>query len=346
MIKNFSLENFGPIIQAEGKNLGKINLFLGENSTGKTFLLKALYSTIKSHEEANKGHNNQDTSEVLSDKLYWTFQTEKLGDIVTRGERKKLKASLTLLDNSSIVYSFGRDTTKKIPLAHNNLTSRNSNSIFLPPKEVLSLTDVIYKTSIIDKLFGFDATYVDLVTALNIPTQKGRNHEAFAISRQSLEKMFSGKVEYDTSSKTWVYRKGNSRFTMMATAEGVKKVAILDTLLGNRFLSKDSIVFIDEPESALHPTAIVEFLNIIKVLAGAGIQFFLATHSYYVIKKLLLIANEEKMALPVFTPNKDNTWTQTCLLKDGLPDTEIINESVRLFEAELNVTFSIDDKNN
>lgn len=344
MIKNFSLKNFGPIIQAEGNNLGRINLILGENSTGKTFLLKALYSTIRSHEEAKKGHNNKETSEVLSDKMYWTFQTEKLGDIVTRGEGNKLTASLTLQDNSSIVYNFGRDTTKKITLSHNNLTLRNANSVFLPPKEVLSLTDVIYKSSVIDKLFGFDATYVDLVTALSIPTQKGRNHDAFAISRQSLEKMFSGKVEFDTSSNTWIYRKGNSRFTMMATAEGIKKVTILDTLLGNRFLSKDSIVFIDEPESALHPTAIVEFLNIIKVLAGAGIQFFLATHSYYVIKKLFLIANEEKMPLPVFTPDKNNRWTQTCLLNDGIPDTEIIKESVRLFEAELNITLSIDDK--
>ena len=27
-------------------------------------------------------------------------------------------------------------------------------------------------------------------------------------------------------------------------------------------------------------------------------------------------------------------WQQTCLLEDGLPDNEIINESVRLFEAE------------
>lgn len=104
--------------------------------------------------------------------------------------------------------------------------------------------------------------------------------------------MFSGKVEFDTKTKSWVYKKGNSKFSMMTTAEGVKKVAILDTLLGNRYLDKDSIVFIDEPESALHPTAIVEFLDIIRVLAQAGIQFFLATHSYYVIKKLVLIANQ------------------------------------------------------
>lgn len=335
MIKDFNLENYGPIISVHGENLGKINLILGKNSTGKTFLLKALYAAIKSHEETHKGNSKQDFVDVLSDKLYWIFQTGKIGDIVTRGEGKKLYSSITLNDNSSLVFGFGKDTTVKVITTHNNLTHRASNSVFLPPKEVLSLIDVIYKSSVIDKLFGFDATYVDLITALKIPTQKGRNSDAFTSSRKQLEKMFSGKVEFDIQSKSWVYKKGNSKFSMMTTAEGVKKVAILDTLLGNRYLDKDSIVFIDEPESALHPTAIVEFLDIIQVLAQAGIQFFIATHSYYVIKKLVIIANHYKMPIPTFIATGDNgEWKQSCLLEDGLPDNEIINESIRLFEAE------------
>lgn len=334
MIKDFDLENYGPIISSHGKNLGQINLILGKNSTGKTFLLKALYSAIRSHEESNRGKNNQEFSDVLSDKLYWTFQTDKIGDIVTKGEGKKLSVSISLDDNSSLGFSFGKDTTVKVSTIHNNLTKRESNSIFLPPKEVLSLIDVIHKSAVIDKLFGFDATYVDLITALKIPTQKGRNSDAFVSSRKQLENMFSGKVEFDNKSQSWIYKKGNSKYSMMATAEGVKKVAILDTLLGNRYLDKDSIVFIDEPESALHPTAIVQLLDIISVLAKAGIQFFFATHSYYVIKKLVLIAHQYQMPIPTFMATENGSWQQTCLLNDGLPDNEIINESIRLFEAE------------
>lgn len=334
MIYYFKLENYGPIIKAEGKKLGQINLILGANSTGKTFLLKALYSAIRSHEEANKGNNNQDYTETLSDKLYWTFQVDKIGDIVTKGEGRKLNATISLNDNSSLVFGFGKDTTKKVSPTHNNLSQRNSNSVFLPPKEVLSLMDVIYKSTAIDKIFGFDATYADLISALKIPTQKGRNLDAFTKSRKRLEDMFSGKVEYDSGSSGWVYKKGKSKFSIMSAAEGVKKIAILDTLLGNRFLDKDSIVFIDEPESALHPTAIIELLEIITVLAKAGIQFFLATHSYYVIKKLVLIAKENNMPIPTFMANDDGSWVQSCMLENGLPENEIINESIRLFEAE------------
>lgn len=334
MIKSFDLENYGPITKATGNNLGQINLILGKNSTGKTFLIKALYSAIRSHEENKKGDNNQSFEEILSDKLYWTFQTGKIGDIVARGEGKKLKMSLKLENDNSLNFSFGKDTSKHISAIENTLTKRDSNSVFLPPKEVLSLIDVIYKSAVVDKIFGFDSTYVDLITALKIPTQKGRNSDAFVDSRKRLEKMFSGKVELDSKSQKWIYKKGNSKFSMMTTAEGVKKVAILDTLLGNRYLDKESIVFIDEPESALHPTAIVEFLDIITVLAQSGIQFFLATHSYYVIKKLLLIAKKYDMPIPTFIATEDGNWNQSCLLTDGLPDNEIINESIRLFEQE------------
>ncbi|EGQ9300954.1 ATP-binding protein [Vibrio vulnificus] len=334
MIKEFRLKDYGPIVEAKGQALGNINLILGENSTGKTFLLKALYSAIRSHEEAGKGNDNRDFSEVLNDKLYWTFQVDKLGDIVTKGEGRRLSSSISLNDNSSLVFDFGKDTTKKVTLSHNNLTQRDSNSVFLPPKEVLSLMNVIDKSANHDKVFGFDATYADLVAALRLPTQKGRNHDAFVSSRKQLEDMFFGKVEFDQSRNEWVYKKGNTKFSIMAAAEGVKKIAILDTLLGNRYLNKDSIVFIDEPESALHPTAIVKLLDIVAVLAQAGIQFFLATHSYYVIKKLALIANQKQLSIPTFMASNDGTWSQSCLLNDGLPENEIINESVRLFEAE------------
>ena len=66
------------------------------------------------------------------------------------------------------------------------------------------------------------------------------------------------------------------------TAEGIKKIAILDTLLGNRYLDLDAIVFFDEPESALHPSAISALLDIVAILASRGIQFFMASHSYLV----------------------------------------------------------------
>ncbi|MFK5970006.1 MAG: hypothetical protein QM487_07820 [Candidatus Marithrix sp.] len=46
------------------------------------------------------------------------------------------------------------------------MENRQENSIFIPAKEVLSLFSIIKKSRLIDKTFGFDDTYLDLVIAL------------------------------------------------------------------------------------------------------------------------------------------------------------------------------------
>jgi len=143
-------------------------------------------------------------------------------------------------------------------------------------------------------------------------------------------------VEYDEGSGKWIFQKAKHRFPIGVTAEGVKKIAILDTLLGNRYLDVQSIVFMDEPESALHPHALTILLDIVAMLAERGIQFFLASHSYFVVKKLFLIAQEKGISIPVIAA-EDDSW-RCADLKDGMPDNAIIAESIRLYEQEVNLT--------
>jgi predicted ATPase len=107
----------------------------------------------------------------------------------------------------------------------------------------------------------------------------------------------------------------------------------LDTLLGNRYLTRESVIFIDEPESALHPVAISSLMEIIAALADGGIQFFIATHSYFVVKKLALIAQAQQLSIPVLS-SVDGTWQQDDL-QQGMPPNPIIDESIHLYEQEV-----------
>lgn len=333
MLNSIELKNFGPLHQLQWQNLAKINLVIGANGTGKTFLLKALYSALRTIEEYKRGDDQRSTSDILAEKLYWTFQPEKIGDLVTKGAATGLSLKLHL-DDKAFNYSFGKDTTKAITALENNIPPpRNSNSIFLPAKEVLSLHNIILKSREQDKVFGFDDTYLDLARALRQLPKGGKNYSGFAQSRKRLEDMFGGKVEYDDTSSRWQFRKGNQKFPIGVTAEGIKKVAILDTLLGNRYLNRDSVIFIDEPESALHPQAISQLLDIIAKLAEAGIQFFLASHSYFVVKKLYLIAQAKGLSLPIISLSSE-VW-QAENLKEGMPNNPIIDESIRLYKEEV-----------
>ena len=60
----------------------------------------------------------------------------------------------------------------------------------------------------------------------------------------------------------------------------------------------------------------------------------MATHSYFVVKKLYVLALKHKAHIPVLMAGKDGKWQQTSLI-DGMPDNDIINESIRLFEEEM-----------
>jgi AAA15 family ATPase/GTPase len=332
MINSVRTNNFGPLTDLQWNNLGNINLILGPNSCGKTFLLKALYSAIRTLEDYRRGDDQRTASEILQEKLYWTFQSDKIGDIVTKGAESPLSFKMQM-DNHDFCYSFGSSTVKQISELENHNPKRESNSIFLPAKEVLSIHHIILKSREIDKVFGFDDTYLDLARAIRQAPEKGKNFDEFARSRLKLEEIIGGKIEFDELTGKWLFKKGNAKFTIGSTAEGIKKIAIVETLLGNRYLDDKSVVFIDEPESALHPDAIGTLLEIVALLAERGIQFFMASHSYFVVKKLLLIAMEKNLSIPVISFEEDR-WN-IADLREGMPSNSIIQASIDLYMKEV-----------
>jgi AAA15 family ATPase/GTPase len=337
MINQIKLDNFGPLTGINWSALGNINLVIGGNGSGKTFLLKAIYSSLRTLEEYKRGNEQRSASEILADKLYWTFQAEKIGDLVSKGADTPLSSALTI-DQKDFSYSFGNATSKQISSLENHVPPRVSNSVFLPAKEVLSLHQIILKSREQDKVFGFDDTYYDLAKALRIATSSGNNYKEFVRSRRNLEEIIGGVIEYDETSGRWLFAKGRHKFPIGVTAEGIKKIAILDTLLGNRYLDTNSVVLIDEPESALHPTAIAQLLDIVVMLAERGIQFFMASHSYFVVKKLFLIAQEHGWSIPVISAT-GGAWVCDDL-KNGMPDNPIIAESVHLYRQEVELALT------
>ncbi|WP_254566273.1 AAA family ATPase [Oscillatoria sp. HE19RPO] len=333
MINSFELKNFGPIQQFACPRASHINVMIGGNGTGKTIFLKALYTAMRTIEDYKRGNEPRSASEILSEKLYWTFEVDKIGDLVRRGSDAPLSFQLSFNGNS-FFYEFGKDTTRTINHIENQVSPRESNSIFLPAKEILSLQSLILQSREQSKTFGFDDTYLDLARALRQAKTRGGDYAEFAQSRKSLKDIMSGTLEYDNLSESWQFKKGNQKFSIGVTSEGIKKFSIIDTLLENRYLDPNSIVFIDGIEGALHPTAISKFLDIVVMLAEKGIQFFMASHSYFVIKKLFLIAQEkDDISISIFSASEDN-WN-TANVKEGLPDNPIIDESIRLYQEEV-----------
>ncbi|MGL4853592.1 MAG: AAA family ATPase [Phocaeicola sp.] len=333
MINQFTLSNYGPITRFESGELGNINVLLGGNGTGKSFALKALYCGIKAVEQCGRGREKRTLNELMADKLYWTYQPNQIGDLVNRtAPEGRLSLAMTL-DGESLNYSFGASTTKSIRVESSCLP-REANSIFIPAKEILSIQAIIQESrSERYNSFGFDDTYLDLANALT-PAQRGNNYKAFASVRQQLVDKLNGRIQYDEAKREWYFQdQANRKYAMGTTSEGFKKIAIFDALLGNHYLSKDSVVFIDEPESALHPAFVSDFMALLFELSKVGIQFFIATHSYFAIKKLYLLAHQQKKSIPIFSFEAED-W-QVGDLMEEMPENRIIQESVNLYREEI-----------
>jgi len=334
MIRKIELENYGPIKRIQIENCGSINLIIGPNSSGKTVLLKALYAAQKTIELYRRGKNIDSDKEILFKKLYWTFQTDRIGNLVRKPEQGNLSFSMTEADGGVFSYSFSPSTERQIVRLSNSCKPTESNSVFIPAKEVLSLLDIIAFERESRQTFGFDETYYDLAKVLT-PTGKGKNKKVFSNLRNKLADAINGRIVYNKEKKSWVFKQGSTEHDINLTSEGTKKIAILDTLLGNHFLSEKSIVFIDEPEAGLHPALLVELLGIITSLAKAGLQFFISSHSYFVIKKLYLVAHQEGMDIPVISFNSNPDLVEINNLRTGMPQNQIIEESINLYNEEL-----------
>jgi len=332
MIKEITVKGFGPIDDARCENLQNINVLIGHNGAGKTFLLKSLYAALKTIEQYKRGKEPRTYKVLLSESLYWTFQSDSLGALVKKGEQS-LNFSMKSDNDEVFCYTFGTATTKSVQNVTDTFNPTEVNNVFIPAKEIVSIQDIILRSFEVDKLFGFDKSYVDLSRAL-IKTVQGRNYKEFADARKSLNDAVGGRIEYDDDKKAWIFRDKNRQvFEISITSEGVKRLAILDLLLGNHYLTRKSIIIIDEAEANLHPEMICRFMEILVVLAKAGLQIFISTHSYFVIKNLYILAQQNNMHIPTIS-FVDGKVEQSDLL-DGMPENPIVRESINIYLKEI-----------
>lgn len=351
MLKKIKITNFLGFRAFEATKLTPVTIIVGPNDSGKTALLKLLYGVSKSLEDFTTKRSVVATSykKLLADKLINTFQPRKngLGELVTKspGERISLSVGLTyeVRSRQQIQFSFGESTTNTIvECTENNHIEQfadNYNALFIPAKEVLTAFDAIALTREQYNMPGFDDTYYDLILDLRVPTQQGKVISELTQVNADLEDLFEGVIVQGlTKDNPFLFKKGKVEFTMPLTAEGIKKIGILTTLIRNRRLGKNTILFMDEPETALHPRAIRSLAEMIINMSRAGVQVFLTSHNYFLIKQLSIIARRDKEDITCFSLDKvigqPISYTVENL-RDGLPDNSIIQEALAMYSEDI-----------
>lgn len=351
MVESIHIENFMGHQLIKIDKLSQLNVIIGQNDSGKTGILKLIYACLRSVDEYGKRqeHENITYKKILADKLLNTFQPGRkgLGELVRKNGKEKLNIEFKL-DNKSgykekINFSFGSSTNNTIIECNEDvkiLESQKGMFLFIPPKEVLTASKAIKATKDILHIPGFDDTYQDLISAINIPGVQGNIFEEFKTTKKVLNELFEGSIS-PSADEEFVFKKGQIEIPMSLTAEGVKKIGIISTLINNRCISKNSVLFIDEPETTLHPLAILKLVQILVLLSKTGVQIFIATHSLFVLKQLELFARKDELDIPCLILKKNsetgNPLNSIINLKDSMPQNAILDALDELTIQDFNI---------
>jgi ABC-type transport system involved in cytochrome c biogenesis ATPase subunit len=354
-----ALEHFAKTKLSYPAVSSQINVVIGENDSGKTQLLKLLYSIAKSLDTYSKKQltTKESWETLLANKLLWTFQPDnfELGKLVNRSSKVPFDVKFSL-QQQDLSFGFVKTTSKTI----RDCTSPNANfttfnAVYLPPKEVLSAMDAIDAIDAIDatskqlQIPGFDHTYIDLIDALRLPVSTGDidpNLEKALTLLQSV----TGGGDIKQEKGEFVFTRGREKYGLRSVAEGIRRISVLSHLIRNRTIKTGSVLFMDEPETNLHPNAIVVLVEMLHLMAKAGVQIYLATHSEFLLKRFEQLARAEQTpdfvqllsitTIPDDPRHKNGLKYHKSDLKDGLPENPIMEQSLALYHGDVQLDFA------
>lgn len=265
-----------------------INVFIGQNSTGKSHAMKAAYSILKVCELSGRdgiAANHEKVADRMYEKFKGVFRPDSVGRLVRHGRGRKsgtvsltydsrrVEVAITSLDNLSVTY-------QELPSPE--------PSVFIPVHEFLSAYQG-FVAAYENRELAFDETYYDLSKALSAAPLRGPRREEIKNLVSPLEKAIAGAKISQGNGKFYV-RLPEAKLEASLVSEGYRKFAGLVYLLLNGSLTKNGVLFWDEPEANLNPKMVTTLVNVLEILAKSGMQIFIATHDYLLSQELSLKA--------------------------------------------------------
>ncbi len=288
-IKSIQANNFMLFNNLSLELSPNINIICGENSMGKTALLKMLYASLKGYTEAfkTKGTTTQDDIErSIVSKYQGVFRpdNDSIGRLVNRSQgNDNADISLKFSNNEKMKAEFSRMNTKHLKSLKCDVTNGEDISpVYIPPKEIISSTEN-FGSLYSDYHIAFEETYYDLTRLLEKPLRKGPNTTEQNEVMHSFEKIVNGSI-IQKDKKFYLKVKGAGEFEMGLVSEGYRKLVTIMYLILSGSLSKNSILFWDEPETNMNPKMIKPLVDALIVLADMGVQIFITTHDYFVMQ--------------------------------------------------------------
>ena len=290
-ISSLKINNF-TLFNEEELNFSKgINIFIGENGTGKSQILKLISSIIGANNIFYKKKSDKETdlAEQIAEEMSDIFRVPNLQNLISFNFNKKKTDICLNFSTYNIDYSITENSKTRVNI--NNLIKNGFEQkiVFIPAKEILS-NFKRFATLWEEYYISFDKTFYNLVKALNRPLLKDTS--SFESINKSLEDILKGEI-IQLNGEFYLKREIDKKLIISSMiAEGLRKIGTVSYLLRNKSLNNESILIWDEPESNLNPKLIKEIAKLFIVLEEFGVQIFIATHSLFLVREIEILREE------------------------------------------------------
>ena len=163
------------------------------------------------------------------------------------------------------------------------------DSVYIPAKDMLANAPG-FRSLYAARQVHFEETYQDILDAAYLPSLRNTAEFVPAAVTERLEVELGGKVVLHGEEFFLSGEKGEIEFTLLA--EGLRKLGLLWLLIRNGSLKPGSVLFWDEPETNLNPKLYGVVIEVLLELQRLGVQIFLATHDYVILRELDLQSKE------------------------------------------------------
>lgn len=289
-IERLSLEGFTAFDTADIVFGSHINVIVGENGSGKSHLLKLLYSVTSVMSGPSSALEVSPTrtsmNATLANKLAGVFRPEQLGRLTNRRRgRSKSEVSVAYAGvEQTMDFSFASNSRSEVKISSLPGKWLQGTPVFLPTRELLSIYPG-FVSLYNERRLEFDETWRDTADLLGRSTLKGPREGRLAKLIHPLEQALGGSI-VEENGRFYLKQSGIGKLEMHLVAEGLRKIGMLARLITSGTLQSSGYLFWDEPESNLNPQALKAVARTIIELSRQGIQVFIATHSLFLLREL------------------------------------------------------------
>ncbi len=281
MLESIDLKNFAIFKEHELEFSSNINIFIGRNSTGKSLLMKLLYSVVETLSKYGEKKSKETISYELSKKIKGVFLISRVGKLSTRAKGVQNTQVKINFRDAFVKLNF---STKHEKVKVEDLNCRNvKGGIYIPTKEIISMMDKGFIGLYEDYRF-MEEVYYDLAKKLDKPVKKGSPEKIIKGLLKEINLTGFGRI-YREKDEFYTYIKGVGNLESKLVAEGYRKLITILYLIKNGSFTENKYLFWDEPEVNLNPALSKTIVDLLIFLTKElDIQIFVATHDYFLIK--------------------------------------------------------------